>query len=98
MPNAAGGQEEKRVPSESLKRKSPQRPPATPPPTHRAAEKHAVSDDAQGSNVAFPIVGVGASKRLAAVRWGVAGRIVWAWVLTIPCSALVAAIVFWVIG
>ncbi|MBP9898831.1 MAG: inorganic phosphate transporter [Gemmatimonadales bacterium] len=44
------------------------------------------------------IVGVGASKRLAAVRWGVAGRIVWAWVLTIPCSALVAAIVFWVIG
>jgi PiT family inorganic phosphate transporter len=44
------------------------------------------------------IVGVGASRRLAAVRWGVAGRIVWAWVLTIPCSALVAAIVFWVIG
>ena len=44
------------------------------------------------------IVGVGASRRLAAVRWGVAGRIVWAWVLTIPCSALVAAIVFWLIG
>ncbi|HQW67489.1 MAG TPA: inorganic phosphate transporter [Gemmatimonadales bacterium] len=41
------------------------------------------------------IVGVGASRRLAAVRWGVAGRIVWAWVLTIPCSALVAAVVFW---
>lgn len=44
------------------------------------------------------IVGVGASKRLAAVRWGIAGRIVWAWVLTIPASALVAAAIFWVIG
>jgi PiT family inorganic phosphate transporter len=43
------------------------------------------------------IVGVGASRRLAAVRWGVAGRIVWAWVLTIPCSALVAALVFWLL-
>jgi PiT family inorganic phosphate transporter len=43
------------------------------------------------------IVGVGSTKRLSAVRWGVAGSIVWAWVLTIPCSALVAAI-FWYIG
>ncbi len=41
------------------------------------------------------IVGVGASRRMAAVRWGVAGRIVWAWVLTIPASGLIAAIVFW---
>jgi PiT family inorganic phosphate transporter len=38
------------------------------------------------------IVGVGALKRWSAVRWGVAGRVVWAWVLTIPGSALVAAI------
>jgi len=37
------------------------------------------------------IVGVGATWRLSAVRWGVAGRIVWAWVLTIPASALIAA-------
>ena len=37
------------------------------------------------------IVGVGAVHRLSAVRWGVAGRIVWAWILTIPASALVAA-------
>jgi PiT family inorganic phosphate transporter len=37
------------------------------------------------------IVGVGATKKLSAVRWGVAGSIVWAWVLTIPCSALIAA-------
>jgi PiT family inorganic phosphate transporter len=37
------------------------------------------------------IVGVGATTRLSAVRWGVAARIVWAWVLTIPASALVAA-------
>ena len=40
------------------------------------------------------IVGVGAVHRLSAVRWGVAGRIVWAWVLTIPASAAVAAMVF----
>src|SRR4051812_48999495 len=39
------------------------------------------------------IVGVGASRRLSAVRWGVAGRVVWAWVLTIPGSAIVAAVV-----
>src|SRR5205823_6845941 len=38
------------------------------------------------------IVGVGALKRLSAVRWGVAGRVVWAWVLTIPGTALVAAV------
>jgi PiT family inorganic phosphate transporter len=37
------------------------------------------------------IMGVGALQRLSAVRWGVAGRILWAWVLTIPASALVAA-------
>jgi PiT family inorganic phosphate transporter len=40
------------------------------------------------------IVGVGATRRLSAVRWGVAGRIVWAWVLTIPCAAAIAAITF----
>jgi PiT family inorganic phosphate transporter len=38
------------------------------------------------------IMGVGSIQRLSAVRWGVAGRIVWAWILTIPCSALVAAV------
>ncbi len=41
------------------------------------------------------IVGVGAVNRLSAVRWGVAARIVWAWVLTIPAAALVAATAFW---
>ncbi len=40
------------------------------------------------------IMGVGSIKRLSAVRWGVAGRIVWAWILTIPASALVAALVY----
>jgi PiT family inorganic phosphate transporter len=40
------------------------------------------------------IVGVGAVRRLSAVRWGVAGRIVWAWILTIPASALVAALTY----
>ena len=43
------------------------------------------------------IVGVGAVHRLSAVRWGVARRIVWAWILTIPASAAVAGIVFWII-
>jgi PiT family inorganic phosphate transporter len=38
------------------------------------------------------IMGVGAMQRLSAVRWGVAGRIVWAWILTIPASAAVAAV------
>ncbi len=40
------------------------------------------------------IMGVGATRRLSAVRWGVATRIVWAWVLTIPASALTAVIVY----
>ncbi|HYP25157.1 MAG TPA: inorganic phosphate transporter [Blastocatellia bacterium] len=43
------------------------------------------------------IVGVGATRRLSAVRWGVASRVVWAWVLTIPMSALIAALTFWLI-
>ena len=41
------------------------------------------------------IVGVGSVQRASAVRWGVAGNIVWAWVLTIPASAFVAAIGYW---
>jgi inorganic phosphate transporter, PiT family len=42
------------------------------------------------------IVGVGSANKFNAVRWGVAGGIVWAWVLTIPCSAFVAAVAWWV--
>jgi PiT family inorganic phosphate transporter len=38
------------------------------------------------------IVGVGSTKRLSAVRWGVAGQILWAWLLTIPASGLIGAI------
>jgi inorganic phosphate transporter, PiT family len=41
------------------------------------------------------IVGVGSAQRFSAVRWGVAGGIVWAWVFTIPCSAFVAAVAWW---
>lgn len=41
------------------------------------------------------IVGVGATRRASAVRWGVAGNIVWAWVLTIPASAVMAAVAYW---
>ncbi|HEY0077250.1 MAG TPA: inorganic phosphate transporter [Pyrinomonadaceae bacterium] len=43
------------------------------------------------------IVGVGATRRLSAVKWGVAGRIVWAWILTIPLAALIAAASFFVV-
>jgi PiT family inorganic phosphate transporter len=41
------------------------------------------------------VLGAGATKRLSAVRWGVAGNIVFAWVLTIPAAALVAAALYW---
>ncbi|KAB2880601.1 inorganic phosphate transporter [bacterium] len=44
------------------------------------------------------IMGVGATKRLSAVRWGVAGNIVVAWILTIPASALVGAVCYWSIS
>lgn len=43
------------------------------------------------------IVGVGSANRLSAVRWAVARRVVWAWVLTIPGSALVAVLTYWVV-
>jgi PiT family inorganic phosphate transporter len=43
------------------------------------------------------IIGVGSTTRLSAVRWGVAQRIVWAWVVTIPASALVASLTYWLI-
>ena len=42
------------------------------------------------------IVGVGSTQRASAVRWGVAGNIVWAWVLTIPASAFVAGAAYWI--
>jgi PiT family inorganic phosphate transporter len=41
------------------------------------------------------IVGVGATRRLSAVRWGVAGQIVWAWILTIPAAATIGALTYW---
>jgi PiT family inorganic phosphate transporter len=41
------------------------------------------------------IVGVGSVRRASAVRWGVAGNIIWAWILTIPASAFVAAVAYW---
>ena len=42
------------------------------------------------------IVGVGSARGYKAVRWGVAGNIVWAWVFTIPCSAFMAAVAWWI--
>jgi len=41
------------------------------------------------------IVGVGSAQKMSAVRWGVAGNIVWAWILTIPASAFVASLAWW---
>ena len=48
------------------------------------------------AQLTIDIIGVGAARRVSAVRWGVAGNIVWAWVLTIPASAFVAAVAYWV--
>jgi PiT family inorganic phosphate transporter len=45
--------------------------------------------------IAGSIVGVGATQSVSAVRWGIAGNIVWAWILTIPCSAFVAGLAWW---
>jgi len=42
------------------------------------------------------IVGVGSTQSVSAVRWGIAGNIVWAWILTIPCSAFMAGLAWWV--
>jgi PiT family inorganic phosphate transporter len=47
--------------------------------------------------IAGGIMGVGSVQRLSAVRWGVAGRIVWAWVLTIPIAGVVGAVCFWLL-
>ena len=47
--------------------------------------------------IAGAIMGVGATKRLSAVRWGIAGTMLWAWILTIPASALVAAVSYYAI-
>ncbi len=44
------------------------------------------------------IIGVGSIRRLSAVRWGIAGRIVWAWVLTIPAAAAISALVYWAVA
>ena len=41
------------------------------------------------------IVGVGSTRKFSAVRWGVAGNIVWAWIFTIPAAAFIAAISWW---
>ena len=43
------------------------------------------------------IIGVGATKRLSAVRWGVTVNLLWAWILTIPVSGLLAALVYWIV-
>jgi inorganic phosphate transporter, PiT family len=44
------------------------------------------------------IIGVGATKRLSAVRWGVTVNLLWAWILTIPVSAILASIVYLVVS
>lgn len=48
--------------------------------------------------IAGAIAGVGSTTRVSAVRWGVASRIVWAWVLTLPTTALVAALTWWLVS
>ena len=48
--------------------------------------------------IAGGIMGVGSTRRVSAVRWGVAGKIVWAWILTIPVSGMVGAIAYYIIS
>jgi inorganic phosphate transporter, PiT family len=48
-------------------------------------------------SIAGAIMGVGATKRLSAVRWGISARILWAWILTIPASAGISALTYWVV-
>ncbi|EFL51490.1 phosphate transporter [Solidesulfovibrio fructosivorans JJ]] len=48
--------------------------------------------------ISTTVIGVGASKRLSAVRWGVAGRLVMAWVMTIPAAALASAACYWLLA
>jgi len=44
------------------------------------------------------IIGVGAARRVSAVRWGIAGNIVWAWIITIPATAAIAAVCYWLVS
>jgi PiT family inorganic phosphate transporter len=44
------------------------------------------------------IVGVGATNGVSGVRWGVAGRIVWAWIMTIPAAAIIAAVSYYILS
>ena len=48
--------------------------------------------------IAGSIIGVGATKRLSAVRWGITFNLLWAWILTIPVSALLAALIYFVMN
>ena len=45
--------------------------------------------------IAGAIVGVGSAQNVSAVRWGIAGNLLWAWILTIPCSAFIAGVAWW---
>ncbi len=47
--------------------------------------------------IAGSIIGVGATKRLSAVRWGITVNLLWAWVLTIPVSAGLAALIYFIV-
>ncbi|HNA58137.1 MAG TPA: inorganic phosphate transporter, partial [Chitinophagales bacterium] len=44
------------------------------------------------------IMGVGTARRVSAVRWGVAAKIIWAWVLTIPATIIMSGIIYWIVS
>ena len=77
------------------------------PPQGFAAQSAGAAVILAASHVGFPlstthvmsgaIMGAGAAKRVSAVRWGVAGNIVVAWVLTLPCSAAVGALTYGIV-
>ena len=56
-----------------------------------------IRDSSTTHTITGSIIGVGVTKRVSAVRWGVTVKLLWAWVLTIPVSAVLAAIVYYLL-
>ncbi len=74
---------------------SPPRPQA---PSRSSPPRRSACPVSTTHTITGAIIGVGATRRLSAVRWGVAGQIVWAWVLTIPAAAAISSASYWLLS